>query len=182
MPSVITHALVGVGLEKVFFVQRMPRFFWDMVIVCVLIPDIDVIGFRLGIPYGAVWGHRGVTHSLFFALIVGLVAATILLWRKGIYTRRWWLYAAFFTTVTASNGLLDAMTNGGYGVALLAPFNITRLFLPWRPIEVSPIGLKGFVSQRGLEVIWSEILYVWIPLVLLIIISRLVRRFMRRIA
>src|SRR4029078_11729766 len=39
-----------------------------------LLPDVDVIGFRLGVQYGAPWGHRGATHSLVFAVVAGLVA------------------------------------------------------------------------------------------------------------
>jgi inner membrane protein len=35
--------------------------------VCAALPDIDVIGFRFGIDYGALLGHRGFTHSLAFA-------------------------------------------------------------------------------------------------------------------
>lgn len=158
----------------------MSRFFWDLTIVCALIPDIDVISFRLGIPYGDFWGHRGFTHSLFFALLVGLTVAAIFIWRERRPWGRYWFFSLYFTVVCALNGVLDAMTNGGHGVALLAPFDDTRYFLPWRPIEVSPLTLKGFLTERGLEVIGSEIVWVWIPLVLLIVLSRLLRRPPRR--
>ena len=50
---------------------------------------------------------------------------------------------------TASHGVLDAMTDGGSGVAFLAPFDDTRYFLPWRPIPVSPIGVSRFFSGAG---------------------------------
>jgi hypothetical protein len=48
------------------------------------------------------------------------------------------------------------MTDGGLGVAFFAPFHNERYFFPWRPIAVSPIGM-GFFSERGLEVIISEL-------------------------
>ena len=67
--------------------------------------------------------------------------------------------------VTASHGLLDAMTNGGLGIAFFAPFDDGRYFLPWRPIEVSPIGAGAFFSEWGLRVIKSELLWVWLPVV-----------------
>jgi inner membrane protein len=54
------------------------------------------------------------------------------------------------------------MTDGGLGIAFFAPFDNTRYFFPFRPIEVSPIGL-AFFSGRGLDVIWSELLWVCIP-------------------
>src|SRR3954462_8971017 len=40
-----------------------------------LAPDLDVIAFRLGIPYSAPFGHRGAAHSLFVALALASVAA-----------------------------------------------------------------------------------------------------------
>jgi inner membrane protein len=63
----------------------------------------------------------------------------------------------------ASHALLDAMTNGGLGVALYWPFDHERHFLPFRPIQVSPIGVKEFFSEWGLRVIASELIWVFIP-------------------
>jgi len=45
--------------------------------------------------------------------------------------------------------LLDALTDGGSGVMLLFPFSAERLFFPWRPIHVSPLGILRFVSKAG---------------------------------
>ena len=42
-----------------------------------LLPDVDVIGFKLGVKYADPWGHRGATHSLVFALAVAAVVALI---------------------------------------------------------------------------------------------------------
>jgi len=56
----------------------------------------------------------------------------------------------------ASHGLLDALTNGGRGIALLWPFTNARYFAPWRPIPVAPIGLR-FLSSRGLHVALVEL-------------------------
>jgi inner membrane protein len=52
--------------------------------------------------------------------------------------------------VKASHGILDAMTDGGLGVAFFSPFDDTRCFFPFRPIKVSPIGLSFF--SCGLDV------------------------------
>src|SRR5678815_3579050 len=67
-----------------------------------------------------------------------------------------------FTPVTASHGLLDALTNGGRGIGFFAPFSNHRYFFPWRPIQVSPIGV-GFFSPRGLRVLASEAGWIWVP-------------------
>jgi inner membrane protein len=77
---------------------------------------------------------------------------------------RAWLYLFL---AAASHGLLDAATDGGLGVALLAPFDAERFFSPFRPIAVSPIGLDGFLSARGAAIVWSELLWVWLPFGLL---------------
>jgi inner membrane protein len=81
----------------------------------------------------------------------------------------------YFSLVTLSHPLLDALTNGGRGVALLAPFSGKRYFAPWRPIEVSPIGLE-FFSAQGLAVFLNEITWIWIPSLLVLLLAVMVRR------
>ena len=117
-----------------------------------LLPDIDVVGFVRGVPYGEPWGHRGATHSLTFAVAVGLVVALIAHWRGRPFART----LVFATLVLASHGVLDTMTDGGLGAALLWPFRLTRYFAPWRPITVAPIGLDFFTTY-GLVVAASEL-------------------------
>lgn len=56
----------------------------------------------------------------------------------------------------ASHGLLDAMTDGGLGIALFWPFTPERYFAPWRPLPVAPIGAR-LVSARGLRVMLTEL-------------------------
>jgi inner membrane protein len=68
------------------------------------------------------------------------------------------------------------MTDGGLGVAFFSPFNTARYFLPWTPIRVSPIGLTRFFSYRGLAVIQSELLWIWLPSALLLLSAFLIRR------
>jgi inner membrane protein len=41
---------------------------------------------------------------------------------------------------------------------------------------VSPIGLERFLSQRGVEVLRSELVWVWLPAIGLVTITALVRR------
>jgi inner membrane protein len=118
-----------------------------------LLPDADVVGFRLGIPYGAEWGHRGASHSLAVAVLVGGLAA-LLAPRLGLARLRGGLTVGL---VVASHGLLDALTDGGLGAALLWPFSHARLFAPLRPLPVAPIG-AGMLSARGLFVSAVEVL------------------------
>jgi len=119
-----------------------------------MLPDADVLAFSFGIPYDHPFGHRGATHSLAFAAgmaaVVGAAAR-----RAG--SRRAARIAAVVGLVVASHPVLDAMTTGGLGVALWWPVSDRRIFLPWRPIPVAPIG-RGFLSARGLAVALTELL------------------------
>jgi inner membrane protein len=81
---------------------------------------------------------------------------------------------AWFAVVTASHGILDALTNGGRGIAFFAPFSNHRYFFPWRPIQVSPIGV-GFFSARGLRALASESLWIWLPSAIMAASARLFR-------
>ena len=109
-----------------------------------MLPDLDVIGFALGVHYGDPWGHRGAAHSLLIAAALG-VALSAIARRRNLPLGR---TALFTVAVLASHGLLDTMTDGGLGCALLWPFSLTRYFAPWRPIPVAPIGLD-FLSPYG---------------------------------
>ena len=127
-----------------------------------LLADLDVLAFRFGIPYSAPFGHRGATHSLVFALVAG--TGTALAVANG-RRRDFWRVAIVICLVAVSHPLLDAMTDGGLGVALLWPFSNARFFAPWRPIPVAPIGAR-MLSDRGLRVIavealWSLPIFVW---------------------
>jgi inner membrane protein len=118
-----------------------------------MLPDADVIAFAFGIAYEDPWGHRGASHSLLVAAALGSVAAAAAPDLR-LPRIRTWLLA---TTVLASHGLLDTLTDGGLGCALLWPFDLTRYFAPWRPIPVSPIGL-GFLSPYGAVVAATELI------------------------
>jgi inner membrane protein len=132
-------------------------------------PDADVIAFKLGIPYEHMLGHRGFSHSLLFAVLAGALCAAI--------SRRETRAAIFFMIAFASHGILDALTNGGLGVGFFIPFNDARYFFPFTPIEVSPISPRHFVTGRAFDVIASELLWIWIPLTIVWMISQAARTF-----
>ena len=174
MATVFTHALVAASLGQAGKPDwRKDWRFWYVAVLCSILPDVDVLGFRFGIHYGDLWGHRGMTHSLLFAAVI----AAIMAFRFKYPARERWKLGLLLFVITASHGLLDAMTNGGLGVAFFSPFDRTRYFLPWTPIQVSPIGAGGFFSTRGLEVIWSEIVWLWGPTIIVgIVLYTLARR------
>ena len=169
MASAFSHAFVAIAIGKTYTGARMPARFWLLSAVCAVVPDVDVVGFALGIRYDDVLGHRGLTHSLAFALLLAFVVVALAFRDKRIWTRGWWALVAYFFIVTASHGALDALTDGGLGVAFCAPFDATRYFFPWRPVAVSPIGVAPFFSRRGLEVILSELVWLWLPAAALVV-------------
>jgi len=168
MPTVISHALVPFTIAIAAGPARIPPKVALTGMALAMLPDLDVIGLSFGVPYDSVWGHRGAMHSLAMgAILVSAIAALVPALRKG------WPVPFLFLAV-ASHGLIDTMTDGGRGVALLWPFDVTRYFAPWRPIRVSPIGAR-FFTARGMATAMSELQWIWLPC-LLIAASALISR------
>jgi inner membrane protein len=136
-------------------------------------PDLDSIGSVAGVPYGARCGPRGFTHSRVFAAVVALALTPWLAWRNDLPRARCFV---FLFAAAASHGLIDMATNGGLGIALLWPFDADRLFWPVCPLEVPPLGVRAFFTERGLEVLASEAIWLWLPAVVLGAIGLFVRR------
>lgn len=166
MPSVFSHAVAAIGIGACFYRPSIPTRIWIAGAVCSMLPDIDAVGFRFGVHYGDFWGHRGFTHSLLFAALLATMVWALSARRvPGVSPLFLWM---FLFLATASHGFLDAMTDGGLGVAFFSPIENTRYFLPFTPIRVSPIGITRFFSARGLAVIRSELVWIWLPTMLLI--------------
>lgn len=160
MPTLFTHPVVPVAARIALGARRCPsRLLW-VAVAFSLLPDADVLAFYFGIPYGHPLGHRGFFHSLTFAaLAAGVVALTGRGFGVGRKISFFLLWGAM-----ASHGLLDALTDGGKGIALFSPFTNERFFLPWRFVPVSPIGVSRFFSERGGRVLAQEFARLWIPL------------------
>ena len=163
MASIFGHAVVGVTLAKVIDSDGL-KYLLVAAIFSTILPDFDVLAFRLGIPYEHPLGHRGFTHSLLFALLWALV----LMFTVGRKHKLIWFLVIFLST--CSHGILDAMTSGGRGVGFFIPFENARFFFPFREIKVSPIGISKFFSSWGVKVIWSEIRYIFIPCLFILVI------------
>lgn len=162
MPTIFTHVAVPLALGLALGRKALsPRLVAAGAFVSIL-PDFDTVAFKLGIAYADQFGHRGASHSLAIALAVGLLGAMV---APSLRTTRGRAFC-FLAFCTASHPLLDALTSGGLGVALLWPWSHERFFAPWRPIAVSPIG-AGFFSARGVAVLWSELQWVWFPCAML---------------
>jgi inner membrane protein len=160
VPTVFSHAVAAVAMGQFQVGKPLPAGFWQWTVICSMLPDADVVGFAFGIRYGDLLGHRGLSHSFLFAALTGCLVAAVLTRNAPGSGRA--AFAVYFSLVTASHTVLDALTDGGLGVAFFSPFSQERFFLPWRPIEVSPIGPR-FFGARGADVLLSELRWVWMP-------------------
>jgi len=117
--------------------------------------------FTSGFPTRADLGHRGFSHSLVFAAVVGLAGAAGHRALRTGFARAF----LFLLAATVSHGVLDAFTDGGLGVAFLWPWSGERYWAPaaLRVVEVSPISVSRFLSARGLAVLASELCWIWLP-------------------
>jgi inner membrane protein len=170
---VFAHAVAAGALGAACYRPGWPARVWVLGAACAIAPDADVAGVPLGLPPWSTLGHRGLSHSVAFAVVLGGVAAALSSPGSGVSFRRAWLYL-FLATV--SHGALDALTDGGPGVAFWAPFDDTRVFFPWRPIVVSPLGIRPFFSAWGLRVLESELVWVALPSLIFVGLVIAVRR------
>jgi inner membrane protein len=173
MASAFSHVIVAVAMGRAFQNEELRWRELALGAFCSVLPDLDVIGFPLGIQYGDLWGHRGMSHSVMFAaLLAGILVA---LWYRGKPAIAMaGLYTYFFLS-TASHGVLDAMTNGGLGVAFFSPFDTTRYFFSIRPVLVSPIGISEFFSSYGARVLANEAVWIWLPTLALFLLLRAIQ-------
>ncbi len=169
MPTIFTHAIVPLAIAAAAGRGRISPKLAIAGAAFAILPDADVIGFPLGIDYAHEWGHRGATHSLAFAAL--FAAATALIWKEARSLGAW----VFLTLAMASHGLLDTLTSGGLGAALWWPFDNARIFAPYTPVRVSPIG-ADFFSARGVVTLVSELKWIWLPCIAVALSGWIIRR------
>ena len=166
MPTVFTHAIVGLTASQLWSpneIQQDSRaklLFTALSIALPIAPDFDFLFIPIA-RQGSLLDHRGLFHSITFALVLGAVATEFMVRQVQAMGQRHLRLFAYFFIVTASHGLLDSMTRGPQGVALFAPFNNHRYFLPVRAMLPSPIWPSQFFSSYGARALGSEFLLVW---------------------
>jgi inner membrane protein len=114
-------------------------------------PDLDVVPALLHHPWLVPLGHRGATHSLTFALALGLLVA---LFAPG--ASRWRTALAAFLTV-ASHGLVDPLNTSSIGTAYFWPLSSERFSWGVHFIPETPVGWGAFYGV-GLRHLGAELL------------------------
>lgn len=160
MPSIFSHAVVplaaGLGLGLPLISRRL----LVAGVAASMVPDLDVLVLHAGVPYEHAFGHRGASHSFVAACLFGLAA---MLFSALLHSTRITAFV-FVAFSAASHGLLDMLTNGGGGVALFWPFSNERpAWTGYQVIQVSPLSVRRFFGPAGVEVLKSELLWIWLP-------------------
>jgi inner membrane protein len=120
---------------------------------CAALPDIDYFGW----PFA----HRGVTHSLAFA-IVGAAIATLLFFRDPVWKQQRSRIALILGLAMVSHACLDALSTYSFGVGFFAPFSWQRFRLPLTPLGDPTGDLAGQLVQEAIVVFLPAIVLGWL--------------------
>ncbi len=175
MASIISHAAAGAALSIAFAPNSAPGRYWPIAIAAAILPDADSLLYYFRVSDYPTLSHRGFFHSPFLGLIISFLLMFLFFRDEALFSGCWFRYFLVFFLAWASHGFLDALTNGGRGVAFLSPFSSKRYFLPWTPIQVSPMRIKSFFTARGWAVFRNELVWIWLPGLTLVLLSRMVR-------
>lgn len=159
MPTILSHPAVPLALGLGLGYRIIPRPLLAAGVILSMLPDLDVLMLHMGVSYGNSFGHRGFSHSILITLIFALAGGSLAHRFHGRFRIAFW----FLFLSMVSHGLLDCITNGGLGVALFWPFSDERFFAFVQPLEVAPLRIERFFSIRGVEVLLSEMIWVWLP-------------------
>ena len=177
MPFLLSHSFAGTSVATVPFPEKVPKRIWWLAALCGAVPDFNYAWNFHGRSDS--WlGHRGLTHTPFFAVVF----AALMVWLafhsvdRGTRIRLW--VALFLATV--SHGLLDALSAYGPGIPFFFPLSTVRYHFPWTPIRAAPHG-NGLLAVL-LRSIRTELIWIWLPGAILLGLTALRRRFSRRAA
>lgn len=157
LATLITHPVVPLAIGMGLGQSIIPRRLLIAGVLLSVLPDLDVLMPYLGVPWGSVYAHRGLSHSISFAVLVSLLMLFVLQSNRMVTF-------VFSLTVVLSHTMLDALTWGGQGVALYWPFDAQRVQFDSRPIPASPMSITGFMRWGG-YVLRNELKVIWAPLI-----------------
>ena len=128
MATIFSHPAVPLAAAVALGSGVIPRRLLEFGMICSILPDLDVLAFNFGIPYEAVMGHRGFTHSVLFAVLVALV------FRYGstMGRERPWTTLLFLFGATISHGVLGPNT---HVLASTQQIELVDLLLEMLPVE-----------------------------------------------
>ena len=120
----ITHLALGAVIGEAIAGKKIGKKAMVLGAATQFFPDIDVVAALWLSPADNLVAHRGLTHSLFFAIIASLLFAVLAykFFRKIHATYAFWLL--FFGTQLVIHIFVD--TFNAYGIGLWEPLRSTR--------------------------------------------------------
>jgi len=163
MPLPVAHGLLGASVAAALLQSsktRQWRLLWMGAFLAVC-PDFDYVLNWLRISGGG-W-HHGFTHSILFALLLGLIVATVLGEKK---VRS----VIFYSAATVSHTLLDFLMTESRGVALWWPITDQRykLRLP-NPIDYTWSNVSLWQATLDILRISLTEFMIFAPILLLVV-------------
>src|SRR5438045_4169566 len=98
MSTVISHSLIGAGIASFFRFENKKKIMIAALLLAAL-PDSDTIVMSI-IGRGTVFDHRGVFHSIFFAIIVGNLVAFFFRQKKWVAKEHFLKLTILFSLIT----------------------------------------------------------------------------------
>lgn len=137
MPMPLAHGLLGASIVAALHPRPLSGRWRVPLLVGALLANAADLDFLLVFTLHSKAWHRGASHSLGFALAVGL----LIFWFAG---RRRVREAVAYGLAFASHGVLDYLTTTqGRGVELLWPFSTERLMLGLRGLSEAPSRMSA---------------------------------------
>ncbi|CAO3382759.1 metal-dependent hydrolase [Azospirillum argentinense] len=141
----VTQMLLGATVAQAGFRRRLGRRALAVGAGLALIPDLDVAAGWIGGPFANWVHHRGLTHSILFGPVAGLLFGWLIwLWQRRRHgpdspsgdgeARRAWIWLAILALMT--HPVIDVFTS--YGTQWLYPLATTRFAINAMPI-IDPV-------------------------------------------
>jgi membrane-bound metal-dependent hydrolase YbcI (DUF457 family) len=135
MPTPLAHSFCGFLFypETQKYVFKNKVYAGSFIVFFSCLPDFD---YFMGMFAGDLKaGHRLLTHSLFFPLIIGIVSGTVAKLMKKIFLSFFILTTSLMTTHILLDYLsFDNYPQNGIGIALFWPFLKNFFIFPFHPI------------------------------------------------
>ncbi len=171
MSSIVGHALAGVSVASAIEhggTRENRRRLFGLAALLSITPDLDVLIYIAFRPLGMT-PHRGITHTIVFALFVGVFMAIVCRRFLGLTYLRVFLIVS---AVLLSHSLLDYLMGCGPAVPFFWPISEQGFLLPFRLVPTAYYSLNagGLLSVAVLPVTLVGMLLeivIFLPLVLL---------------
>jgi inner membrane protein len=145
MSSVLGHGLVGISVASAIGGNQPAGKRRKLLLIAALtaiVPDLDILVYIAFGPLG-ITPHRGITHTLLFAAMMGAALAAI---SRSYFSLNFRTAFLLFSGVMVSHLLLDYLMGCGPAVPFFWPFADQGYLFPYKVVPTAYYGL----SSKGL--------------------------------